>query len=104
MGGVPQSIDGWIRFAIEHRRLIEVRYGGAVRLAEPHDYGAINQVDRLLVFQLRGRPGSQGKEPWRILDLPKIESLVVLEQTFPGSRGSSHQSHREWDAVYARVA
>jgi hypothetical protein len=26
-----------------------------------------------------------------------------LDETFPGSRGQSHQRHIEWDILYARV-
>jgi hypothetical protein len=103
--GIPQSIEGRIRFAITHKRLIKVAYNGVLRVAEPHDYGAINRVDRLFIFQLRGgRPLSAGKTPWRLLDVAKIESLEVLDEEFGGSRHASGQRHHAWDAVYARVA
>ena len=36
------AFDRQLRFAIAHRRLIEVRYGGRLRVAEPHDYGLKN--------------------------------------------------------------
>lgn len=99
----PLSVDHRIRFAIAHKRLIKVGYKGVLRIAEPHDYGAINRVDRLFVFQLRGRPSSSSSKPWRLLDLPKIESLEVLDDTFPGSRNTAGQHHHAWDVVYARV-
>lgn len=100
----PLSVDHRIRFAIEHKRLIKVGYNGVLRIAEPHDYGVSHRVDRLFVFQLRGRPSTRGDKPWRMLDVPKIESLEVLDETFPGSRGSSHRSHHHWDVIYARVS
>jgi hypothetical protein len=101
----PHSLDDRIRFAITHRRLIQVGYKGVVRTAEPHDFGCQNGVDRLLVFQLRGLArGNQSQTGWRLLDLAKIESLTVLDETFRGSRGSSQQQHHAWDAVYARVS
>ena len=100
---IPASLDGRIRYAIEQKRLIEVGYRGALRIAEPHDYGAIHGVERLFVFQLRGRASSRSGTPWRLLDLPKIESLRVLDETFRGSRGSAHKDHHAWDVVYARV-
>jgi hypothetical protein len=101
--GIPQSLDGPIRFAIAHKQLIEVGYNGVVRLAEPHDYGVINGVERLFVFQRRGRASNRSTTAWRMLDVPKIESLKVLGETFQGSRGASHQHHHAWDVVYARV-
>jgi hypothetical protein len=98
------SIDTRIRFAIAHRRLVEIRYANAVRVAEPHDYGVLNRRERLLVYQLRGpaRPG-QPSTGWRLLNLSKLERFMVLDETFSGSRGQSHDNHHEWEIVYARV-
>ncbi len=100
---MPQDMDGRIRFAIAHKRLIKVGYNGALRIAEPHDYGTINRVDRLFVFQLRGRASSKSTKPWRLLDLPKIESLEILDETFAGSRSTAAKHHHVWDIVYERV-
>ena len=93
-----------IRFAIANRRLIQVRYSGSTRVAEPHDYGMQNGRERLLVFQLRG-PARPGHAPtgWRLLETSKIENVAVLDETFKGSRGHSHHDHYEWEVVYARV-
>jgi hypothetical protein len=101
----PQSLDTLIRFAIKHRRLIDVGYKGAPRVAEPHDYGVQNGVERLFVYQLRGPVRSSRLNPtgWRLLDTLKIDRCVVLEATFPGSRGRSHRNHLAWDVLYARV-
>jgi hypothetical protein len=93
-----------IRFAIAHRRLIEVIYKRTARLAEPHDYGKQKGLDRLFVYQLRGpaRPG-HSTAGWRLLDVAKIESLVVRDDEFPGSRVTDHDSHLAWDILYARA-
>jgi len=102
--GPLSPLDFRIRFAIAHRRLIEVTYQRFTRLAEPHDYGSRDGVDRLLVYQLRGpaRPG-HSSTGWRRLDVAKVESLAVLDEKFPGSRGTELQQHHDWDVVYARV-
>src|SRR5262245_14367970 len=99
-----RSTDGQIRFAIAQRRLVEFRYSGTARIAEPHDYGMHNGRERLLVFQLRG-PSRPGHPPngWRLLDTAKIETLAVLDDSFQGSRGKSYSDHLQWDVVYARV-
>jgi hypothetical protein len=104
IAGPLSSLDYRIRFAIAHHRLIEVTYQRFTRLAEPHDYGSQRGVDRLLIYQLRGpaRPG-HSSTGWRLLDIPKIESLTVLDEQFPGSRGTQRQDHHNWDVVYARV-
>jgi len=93
-----------IRFAITNRRLVEVRYRGAARVAEPHDYGVHDGQERLLVYQRRG-PARPGHSPigWRLLVVSKIEALTVLEDTFQGGRGQSHRSHYRWEVIYARV-
>ncbi len=98
------SLGARIRLAIAHRRLVEVRYDGATRVAEPHDYGIQNGHERLLVFQLRG-PARPSSAPvgWRLLATSKIEALTVLDDAFEGSRGQSHHAHYRWDVVYARV-
>jgi|SRR5579862_1965529 len=98
------SIGTQIRFAIANRRLVELRYAGILRVAEPHDYGVLNRRERLLVYQLRGpaRPG-QASIGWRLLDVSKLEGLTALEEGFSGTRGKSHHNHHEWEIVYARV-
>jgi hypothetical protein len=98
------SIGTRIRFAIADRRLVEVRYGRALRVAEPHDYGVLNRRERLLVYQLRG-PARPGQESigWRLLDVLKVEEFTVLEESFSGSRGKSHHNHHAWDILFARV-
>src|SRR4029453_12065858 len=104
IAGPLSPLDYRIRFAISHRRLIEVTYQRFARLAEPHDYGMRGGVDQLLIYQLQGpaRPG-HGSTGWRFLDIAKVESLTVLDDEFPGSRGARQQHHHTWDVVYARL-
>ncbi len=101
----PPSVDSRIRQAIAGKNLVEIRYKHQSRIVEPHDYGVQRGVERLLVYQLRTTGATAGKDAfgWRLFDVPKIESLVVLETTFKGSRGASHQEHHAWDVLYARV-
>jgi hypothetical protein len=99
------AFDERVRTAIANKRLLQLKDHGRVRVAEPHDYGLQNGVRRLLVYQLSEPEGPGGRRAvgWRLLEASKIEDLTVMEQTFPGSRGDSHQHHFAWDAVYARV-
>ena len=88
--------------AIREKRLIEFTYkSSAVRIAEPHDYGVQNGIERLLAFQLS--ESTRTEFGWRDLHLADIRSLRALEQRFAGSRGDSSQKHRTWDVLFARV-
>jgi hypothetical protein len=98
------SFDTAIRRAIADQRLIEIRYKARTRIAEPHDYGRQHNLDRLLIYQLIAEDPPAGHETgWRLLDVPKIESLVVLDAIFGGSRQQPDQTHHTWDVLYARV-
>jgi hypothetical protein len=102
---MPGALDRQLRFAIAHKRLIEVRYGGRRRLAEPHDYGMKNGSPKLLIYQLRSGGAAPGADArgWRLLDVGKISICAVSESTFAGSRADSSQQHFVWDEVFARV-
>lgn len=100
------SIDQQLRFAIAHKLLIEVSYGGSARVVEPHDYGIQKGTAKLLAYQLRRTGGTARRSVngWRLLEVSKIEGCSVLEERFRGSRGESHEHHYVWDFLYARVA
>lgn len=97
-------IDLQIRFAIAHKRLIEVRYDGRLRVAEPHDYGLKNGSAKVLVYQLRASGGTGPAHGWRLLDVGKISLCAVSDASFEGSRGDDAQQHFTWDEVFARVS
>ncbi len=100
-----QRNDPLLRLAIASKRLIQFRYDESPRVAEPHDYGIQNGSTRLLAYQLRG-PVRLGKKVvgWRNFDVSRMDDCVVLEETFPGSRGRFHVEHLKWDILYARVS
>ena len=98
-------LDVQIRFAIANRRLVQLAYHGRVRVAEPHDYGRLNHTTKLLIYQVSTSPDTQKKDAkgWRLLELSDITECVVLEGSFPGSRGESYKRHLPWEIVYSRV-
>ena len=100
-----ESLEARIRFAIANKRLLEIRYNGGLRLVEPHDYGVLRRIERLLIYQLGGpvRRSNRTQVGWRLFDVAKIEECSVLEKTFRGSRNQPKQHHQRWDTVYARV-
>ena len=102
---MPTSIDldRDIRFAIEHRSLLRLTYDGRTRVCEPHEYGLINHQPKLLAYQRR-EIGSSRPPGWRLFVVDKLSALVVLDDTFEGSR-SATQDHRKfhWDPLVCRV-
>lgn len=103
---VTPSPGSRIREAIAQKKLIEIWYNADSRVVEPHDFGVQNGVERLLGYQLRSSRAAFGKDTvgWRLFDLQKIESIVVLDMPFKGSRQADGQGHYAWDTVYARVS
>lgn len=99
------SVDEQLRFAIANARLIQLSYNGRDRVVEPHDYGLQKGTKRLLAYQVRrtGDASERGVTGWRLLDVSKIDRCSVMEESFGGSRGTSHEHHYVWDTVYARV-
>jgi hypothetical protein len=97
--------DSQFRLAIEEKRLIQLSYGGKLRVAEPHDYGVFKGETRLFVYQVRGASKTQGRQGrgWRLLYVDKVAGCIVIDETFPGSRADAHKQHLDWDVVYARV-
>jgi hypothetical protein len=95
-------LDEPIRFAIANKRLVQIIYKAKLRLAEPHDYGLKNGTAKVLVYQLSGQSRTT-VHGWKLLDVSKIDRLVVLGQTFRGSRMRPGQHHMVWDEVFARV-
>lgn len=99
------STGSRIRDAITQKQLIEIRYKGHTRVIEPHDFGVQHGVERLLGYQLRSSRAALGKDTvgWRLFDVPNIESIVLLDMPFKGSRQTPRQDHHTWDILYARV-
>ena len=98
------TLDTQLRFAIVNKRLLRFTYDGAVRVAEPHDYGVRKGETKVLAYQ-REKAGhkSDAVRGWRWLEIPKIQDCVVLEDNFRGSRRAADQQHHQWDVLYARV-
>ncbi len=90
--------------AIHERKLISFEYQGKERIAEPHDYGLQNGIERLLCYQVAGTSGSGRLPSWRLIDVAKIQKLKVTSRNFPGNRPAPSGQHHRWDVVFDRVA
>lgn len=96
------EIDPLLWKAIEHRRLLRLRYQNRERIVEPHDYGIHNGVAKLLAYQVGG--SSSHKLPnWRWMETSRISGIHLLNKTFPGGRPVPSGKHHRWDKLFIRV-
>ena len=77
---------------------------GKPRIAEPHDYGVQKGLVRLFCYQIGGQSTSGSLPDWRLLEVPEMSEIEVLNETFPGSRSIPSNQHQKWDQVFERVA
>jgi hypothetical protein len=91
----PVQLDEHLRFAITRKRLLQLKYNGRMRIAEPHDYGVKNGTRKLLVYQLGAatatRPGRKPERGWKLLEASKIQECSVLDPTL-AAVVASHRS------------
>lgn len=90
--------------AIENKSLIEFTYHQLVRIAEPHDYGEIQSVRQLLVYQIEGESRSSKLPDWRLMKVSEIQKLQILDRQFSGRRNVSSKTHKKWDRIFASVS
>jgi len=98
---VDPAVHELILAAIHEKRLLRFVLAQKARIVEPHDYGIHRGVVRLLVYQVAGSSGGPLPD-WRWIDVPRISSVDLLDQTFAGSRAVSG-NHHQWDVLFARV-
>lgn len=97
------SIDQLLHRAIASKRLIQFDYENYLRIAEPHDYGAIGGERQLLVYQIGGESRS-GKIPdWRLMRVSAMKRVRILNKEFAGGRSIPSGKHKKWDQLIARV-
>jgi len=93
-----------LRSAIRARRLIAFTYHDLPRIAEPHDYGVLNGIEHLLVYQVAGESRSRKLPDWRLIRVAEMKRLKLLDRTFPGGRPVPSGKHKHWDHLFLRVA
>jgi hypothetical protein len=96
------KVDPVIWTAIEHRRLLRLRYRNKDRIVEPHDYGVHNGIVKLFTYQVGGS-SSQKLPNWRWVETDLASDVQLLNQTFPGGRPTKSPKHHKWDKLFIRV-
>src|SRR3954471_2959994 len=100
--GTVINADRCIRRAIFERRMLAFEYDGKPRLVEPHDYGRMKDLDRVLCYQVGGESNSGKLPAWRLFEVSRMVNLKLSDQRFPGPRDDDKR-HHDWQVVYARV-
>jgi hypothetical protein len=99
-----ESIHQLLCSAINSKQLIEFEYEHCRRIAEPHDYGIIDGVKKLLNYQIEGESQSGGLPDWRWAEVDEINRLRMLDKEFAGTRAVPSGKHIMWDCRYASVS
>ena len=89
--------------AITERRVVHFRYGGFLRVGEPHVLGMYRGAVQLLFYQTGGRSSSGQLPEWRRFNLSGISRVSLEDQRFPGGRASPSGQHAKWDERFAFV-
>jgi hypothetical protein len=97
-----RSTDRLLRTAIHERRLISFTLHDCHRRAEPHDYGVVKGVVKLLFYQVGGRSQSGRPLGWRWAVLSEMTDVRILVEQFVGPREA--ERHVAWDELFASVS
>ena len=92
-----------IENAIHNQNLIEFYYDGGGWTVEPHCYG-ITTADNegLRAFQVDGY-SSSGKMGWKMFDLDKASSIIILDETFDSPRLGYKKGDKGMSEIYAEL-
>jgi len=103
MAEIP-TLHNTLCTAIAERRLLSFSSRRCSRIAEPHDYGVIGGVRKLLYYQVGGRSNSEPPTGWRWAEAAEMSGVNLLEQRFPGPRDAPSGRHVNWDEIFASVS
>jgi hypothetical protein len=91
----PESVHRLLCAAINNKRLIEFHYKTCRRIAEPHDYGVIDGMKKLLAYQVQGESQSGRLPAWRWAEMDGINRVTSTTRKVCGSAtGVFRQPHQ----------
>jgi hypothetical protein len=89
--------------AIENQQIIEFYYDGESRTVEPHCYGLTTAGNEgLRAFQTGGY-SSSGKLGWKMYDMGKAESIIIIGNYFKGPRPGYQTGDKGMSKIYAEL-
>ena len=90
--------------AIKERRLLELTYKNIRRTVEPHAYGVTKTgYEKFTCYQVKGPHSSLKPHDWDYLDASKITNLVLLEDSFSGTRPGHKRDDPAMTTIYAQL-
>lgn len=98
------DIDDLIQTAIMSKNIMEFRYQGYHRTAEPHLFGIHKGRKQLLAYQTAGQSASGNIPGWRRVNVDEMSLAKVTSQTFAGQRPYLSGEHSDFDTILAVVS
>lgn len=98
-------MDPRICDAVAQRQLLMFRYGGALRVVEPHLFGRTTAGHEALSAWMR--PGWSRTDPdgaWRMFRADGISDLQALPERFDGPRPDFNPADAHFVETFCRVA
>jgi len=85
-----------------NKEILEFKFKGYIRIAEPHIYGLKNEKRMLLVYQIGGAASSGPIPSWRLMPLEDMVGVKTTGEKFEGARELPAEYSR-WDTIIAQV-
>ncbi|KVN42252.1 hypothetical protein WJ64_31970 [Burkholderia ubonensis] len=90
--------------AIDHMRVLELRYDGYFRVVEPHAYGVSDEGHYLLrCYQTAGGSQSGNSVGWKLLRTDEIGSLDETGAVFRDARPGYKRNDSAMQHIYAEL-
>jgi hypothetical protein len=89
--------------AIRQKKCVEFYYNGGTRVVEPHCHGVTTAGNEgLRAYQVGGFSDS-GNMGWKMFDLGKAISIVMLAETFNGPRFDYKKGDKRMSKIYCEL-
>jgi hypothetical protein len=90
--------------AIEKKKLLQFSYDDLTRIVEPHLLGRkTSGKDALSAYLVEGYTESDREPYWRNYSVEKIDFLVMLDETFAGTRAGYNPNDETMEEIYCRL-
>jgi hypothetical protein len=97
-------MTGIICEAIDKKRLLQFSYDDLTRIVEPYLFGRKTSGNDVLSAYLVGGYTESDNEPyWRYFTVENMEFVIMLEETFTGSREGYNPNDNSMDVTYSRL-
>jgi hypothetical protein len=92
-----------VSMAIKNHQLLQFYYDGGIRAVEPHCYGLTTKGNEgLRAFQVSGY-SSTTTLGWKMFDLSKATSIIILDQTFVNPRVGYKRGDKGMKTIFSEI-